>query len=318
MRGPKTLRHNQPKRLDPAPPPAPRRILARVLGLAMIGLAGCLAAAAPAVAIPTAPTVAGVAPAEGPTEGGSEVVITGTGFHECAVAPSSGPDAGQLLPRACEQNLVRFGGEPGLVVAATATEIDVFSPPHAPGTVDVTVTTPGGQSATGAADQFTFMGSAPTMVSGPLPQVTSIVPDQGPTAGFNEITIHGKNLLPPEVTHCVGCSGVVVEFGGSAVPVLEGTEEEIGVIAPPHAAGTVAVTVTTPTGTSETSGYGLGPLYTYLGEEVVPPPPPHRHHHHHHHHHQRFHHGRGHDHGRGHSHGGRYGPRHFDSSRPGR
>ena len=82
------------------------------------------------------PTVTGINPSSGPTAGGTIVTITGTqshGRHRGRVRVQRGDErhCGQLL----------------------ADHRDV-SPGS--GTVDVTVTTPGGTSATSAADQFTY------------------------------------------------------------------------------------------------------------------------------------------------------------------
>ena len=57
----------------------------------------------------------------------------------------------------------------------SATQITATSPAGSAGAVDITVTTPGGTSATGAADQFTYVTPAPT--------VTGVAPNSGPTAG---------------------------------------------------------------------------------------------------------------------------------------
>ena len=86
------------------------------------------------------PTVTGIAPAVGPITGGTSVVLTGTNF--------SGATA------------VYFGS-----VAATsftvnsATQITVTTPAESAGTVDITVTTAGGTSATSGADQFTYQAA---------------------------------------------------------------------------------------------------------------------------------------------------------------
>ena len=75
-----------------------------------------------------APTVTGVSPTTGPAAGGTLVTITGTGF--------TGATA------------VDFGTTPATnLTVVSDTTITVDSPPGT-GTVDVTVTTPGGTSAT--------------------------------------------------------------------------------------------------------------------------------------------------------------------------
>ena len=100
-----------------------------------------------------APTVTGVSPNTGPTAGGTSVTITGTNF--------TGATA------------VKFGGTAATVVHGQQRHLDHRDVAGAAaGTVDVTVTTPGGTSATGAADQFTYVTPAPT--------VTGVSPNSRP------------------------------------------------------------------------------------------------------------------------------------------
>jgi hypothetical protein len=83
------------------------------------------------------PTVTKVEPTQGPAAGGTTVTITGTNL--------SGASA------------VDFGALPAAsYTVLSATEISARSPAHLAATVDVTVTTPGGTSATGPADRFTY------------------------------------------------------------------------------------------------------------------------------------------------------------------
>ncbi|HEY2306943.1 MAG TPA: IPT/TIG domain-containing protein, partial [Streptosporangiaceae bacterium] len=84
------------------------------------------------------PTVTGVSPASGPTAGGTVVTITGTGFTAAAT--------------------VKLGGTPATVVTfVSSTILKATSPAGTAGTVDVTVTTTGGTSATSALDQYTYL-----------------------------------------------------------------------------------------------------------------------------------------------------------------
>jgi len=82
------------------------------------------------------PSVTGIAPGAGPVDGGTSVTITGTG-----------------LSNAVE---VDFGGVPASFVVNDDTSITAVSPAASAGTVDVTVTTDGGTSATSSGDQFTY------------------------------------------------------------------------------------------------------------------------------------------------------------------
>jgi hypothetical protein len=100
---------------------------------------------------PIAPTVTGLSTNSGPAAGGTTVTILGSGFLNAsavtfggAPGPQPGPGAG---PGA---------GASAAFVVLSANQITAFSPPHAPGTVHVQVTTSDGTSAPTAADQFTF------------------------------------------------------------------------------------------------------------------------------------------------------------------
>ncbi len=95
---------------------------------------------------PPTPEVTGVSPNEGPTSGGTEVTISGDNFSE-ATAVKFGTKGKSI-------------GREGFTVNAEGTAINVESPAQSAGTVDVTVTTPGGISATGGAlDKFTFVSA---------------------------------------------------------------------------------------------------------------------------------------------------------------
>ena len=100
-----------------------------------------------------APAVTKVAPHEGPTKGSTKVTITGTGFTGATE--------------------VKFGSvEAKSFAVGSATSITAESPAGSAGTVNVTVTTVGGKSATSSADDFTYV-AAPTTV-------TTVEPSTGP------------------------------------------------------------------------------------------------------------------------------------------
>jgi sugar lactone lactonase YvrE len=120
------------------------------------------------------------------------------------------------------------------------------SPPQQPaGSVDVTVTTPGGTSAPNPpADQYTYY----------LPTVIQVVPNHGPVTGGNTVVIHGSMFS--------GTPAPTVSFGtgnfSSSVTVLN--DNTIRAVAPPHSSGSVDVQVTAFTGTSLPTG---ADHYTY-------------------------------------------------------
>lgn len=82
------------------------------------------------------PQVTGISPTGGTAVGGTSVTITGSGFSGATT--------------------VDFGGVSAALTVNSDTEITATSPPGT-GTVDITVITPSGTSATGPADQFTYV-----------------------------------------------------------------------------------------------------------------------------------------------------------------
>ncbi len=172
---------------------------------------------ATAVFIPSSPPVlSGVSPDAGLTAGGATVTITGTGLEGARE--------------------VRFGSKEAHVTADTATSITAVSPAAAgPETVNVTVETGGGESASSSADDFTYV--AP----GPAPTITKLSSKKGPARGGTPVTITGT-----------GFAGVTsVKFGASAAASYTVTSPtSIAAVSPPGTTGTVNVTVTTPNGES--------------------------------------------------------------------
>jgi len=167
------------------------------------------------VAVPTVPTVTSVTPADGPTTGGTAVVITGSGF----TGASS----------------VSFGGTSVVPTVDSDTQISVSSP-QGTGVVNVTVVAPGGTSAVTPASQFTY--TAPPAA----PTVTGIDPAKGPDTGGTSVTISGTGFT--------GATGV--SFGGtSATAFTVVSDTQITATSPASATdGPADVTVTTPAGTS--------------------------------------------------------------------
>ena len=129
---------------------------------------------------------------------------------------------------------VRFGNNAATIIGDSATQIVVTDPAGGAGTVDVTVTTVGGTSATSSADQFIYE-SAPT--------VSGISPVAGPLGGGTTVTITGTNLA----------GSVAVDFGNSAATIVGDSATQILATDLANSAGTVDVTVTTESGTSATS-----------------------------------------------------------------
>ncbi len=164
------------------------------------------------------PTVTGITPGAGPVTGGTQVTVTGSGF-------STGPAT------------VAFGSKAAQSVRVISdTRLTATAPPESTGTIDISVTTPGGMSATGAADRYTFTPL-------PTPAIVKLSPSIGPMGGGTQVTIIGSKFT----------GATAVSFGAHparSYTVDSGTE--ITAVSPPRGAGTVDVTITTPAGgTSE-------------------------------------------------------------------
>ena len=160
------------------------------------------------------PTVTHVAPGEGPVEGGTSVVISGSHFK----APAS----------------VSFGGvEATDVVVETPTRITALAP-GGTGTVSVTVTSHAGTSAISPTGQFTY-DEAPT--------VTGLTPVEGPAAGETPVVITGSGFT----------ANSTVSFGGVKSTSFTVQPPSRITAVSPAGTGTVEVTVTSAGGTSAPS-----------------------------------------------------------------
>jgi hypothetical protein len=179
---------------------------------------------------PPRPTVTAVSPTSGPSTGAATVTLTGTGF--------TGASA------------VYFGTGAATFTINSSTSITAISPAGSLGTVDITVTSSGGTSATSSADQFTY-------TTPPPPAVTNLSPTSGQSTGDTSVTITGTSFT----------GATAVDFGsGNPATFTVNNASTITATSPPGALSTVDVTVTTPGGTSTTSAVDK---YTY----TVPPPP---------------------------------------------
>lgn len=179
---------------------------------------------------PAPPVVTLVAPPTGTMDGGTAVTITGSGFTGATS--------------------VTFGGTPATAVTVDSdTQISATTPAHAAGPVDVAVTTPVGTST--VPGLFAYLP-----VAAPPPVVVLVAPLTGPESGGTVVTITGT-----------GFSGATaVSFGGTAATSFTvDSDIQITATTPAHAAGLVAVSVTTPVDTSTVPG-----LFTYVAGPPVP------------------------------------------------
>ena len=158
------------------------------------------------------PTVSSATPNSGPTAGGMAVTIAGTSFQTGAK--------------------VAFGGTLSTAVLVTSgTKLQVLTPTHAAGTVNVVVANPDGQSAS-LTGGYTYIS---------MPTISSASPNSGPVGGGTTVTISGLSFQ----------SGATVTFGGtSASQVTFVSATQLQALTPTHAAGTANVVVTNPNGQS--------------------------------------------------------------------
>ncbi|MFF7233174.1 IPT/TIG domain-containing protein [Streptomyces sioyaensis] len=154
------------------------------------------------------PVLSSVSPNSGTTAGGTTVTLTGTGLAATSA--------------------VRFGATVAASFTVVSDTVLTAVAPPGSGTVQVTVTTPGGTS-NGVSYTYSV---APTL--------SSVSPNQGPTSGGNTVILTGTNL-----------SGTTeVDFGATpatSFTVLSPTQ--ITAVAPAAVAGAVDITVTAPGGT---------------------------------------------------------------------
>jgi IPT/TIG domain-containing protein len=160
-----------------------------------------------------------------------------------AVAPASGPTAGgtgiTLTGAFAAGATVTVGGVAASDVAVTDSSITATTPPHAAGVVAVAVRNPDGATASLAA-AFTF-------VAPPPPAPTAAAPSSGPDLGGAAVTIAGSGFE----------AGATVTFGGAPALVANVGATAIAVTAPPHAAGAVDLVVTNPDGRQGTLAAGF-------------------------------------------------------------
>ena len=142
---------------------------------------------------------------------------------------------------------VDFGSTPATSFTVVNDTTVTADSPAGTGTVDVTVTTPVGTSATSAADQFTYTVAAPT--------VTGHQPDFGPTTGGTLVTITGTSFT----------GATAVDFGSMPATNFTVVNDTTVTADSPGGMGTVDVTVTTPVGVSATSP---ADQFTYVAAAV--------------------------------------------------
>jgi hypothetical protein len=175
-----------------------------------------------------APTISSVTPAGGPPAGGTTVTITGTGLKGATA--------------------VFFGGAAAASsMVSSDTQINAVSPAGS-GTVDVTVTTPAGTSATSAADQFLYqsLGFLRVTTSPALPSQISLNGIVADSWGLNWLELppgsytihfsHVEGYTEPADQVAVVTAGATTAVVGSFVQ-----RGSLSVITNPPLAGQISV-----------------------------------------------------------------------------
>jgi hypothetical protein len=174
------------------------------------------------------PGVSGVSPASSPAGGGTPVTITGHDFTG-ATAVKFGSTAAQSFTVNSDSSITAVA-------------------PAGTGAVDVTVTTPGGQSPTSQADMFAYIP----------PTVSSISPARGARTGGTKVTISGHDFT----------GATAVQFGGSAAKSFTvNSDTSITAVSPKAPVGTIDITVSIGNSQSATSS---SDRFTYVQVCVVP------------------------------------------------
>jgi len=175
------------------------------------------------------PVITSISRSSGPLAGGTRVNVFGTGFTTVSKIHFDSLTASAFT-------------------VLSPTEIVVTSPPHAAGTAPISVTTPGGTSATVAVDHFTYVNA--------VPKVSGVSPSSGPAAGGTTVTVSGTNLT----------GATAVYFGTTKVSTgitVNANGTQLTVKSPPGTAGsTVDVEVAT-TGGAQRSAASAADKFTF-------------------------------------------------------
>ena len=147
------------------------------------------------------PKITSIQPVNGPSSGGTKVVITGTGFSSVSHATFGGVSA-------------------GTIAVDNDTQITATAPAHSGGKVNIEVITSSGHRAN-LAGAFTYQDLA----------VASVTPGAGPAAGGTSVTIRGNGFGP---TPTVKIGGALA----SSVSVID--SNSISAVTPPGNTGAAA------------------------------------------------------------------------------
>jgi hypothetical protein len=210
------------------------------------GQSGTLQSAFTYVDPPAPPSVSAISPASASTNGGTQLVISGSGFRYGAVVSFGGPPPPvgtgmRALTMAVTYDATVCGSGVQLpcIIATTVA--------HAAGATDVVVTNM--DFATGIIDSGS--GSS-TLTQGftfvLAPSISDVTPSSGTVSGGTTVTIKGTNFV----------SGAQVLVAGQQAVVQSLTSTSITAVVPANPAGTSPVVVENPNGQSSNTL-----IYTY-------------------------------------------------------
>ncbi|NJC69592.1 IPTL-CTERM sorting domain-containing protein, partial [Planosporangium thailandense] len=165
---------------------------------------------------PPAPTVTGLSVTSGYTVLSSTVLVNGANY----LAVSRVTLNGVTVPFS----------------RLSDTQLRLTLPVHTAGVFDIQVTTPGGTSAAGAADRFTY-------VTPSTPTITGLSVTSGAATASTTVLVNGTGF--------VKVSRVTV--GGVAIGFTQVSDTQLKVTLPRHATGVVDIQVTAAGGTSALS-----------------------------------------------------------------
>lgn len=225
--------------------PDPIRRLVRVLASVAVLSAALLIMGSTAASAAAVPTVVNVSPDAGPTTGGTAIFIDGTGFVAGAtVVIGQGNGTTGAIPVT-------------EVMVVSSTEITAVTGGGAKvGTWTVYVTTSGGTSAANSGAYFSY---------DPVPTISKVSPDAGPTYGGTAITITGTGFVSGQSTVVIGQGSGTTE--GIGVTVKSVTSTTItGTTNGGAKVGTWNLFVTTPGGTNAANS---GDYFTYGAAPTV-------------------------------------------------
>ncbi|HXQ58958.1 MAG TPA: G1 family glutamic endopeptidase, partial [Acidimicrobiales bacterium] len=121
------------------------------------------------------PVISSVSPSQGSTGGGTSVTING----DYLTGASS----------------VSFGGTSVPFTTNADNSLSVTAPARSAGTVNVSVTTPGGTSSSSANDQFTYVGSSPTTTEPPTTEPPTSQPPSSPPSSQSQSSPSGYDMV---------------------------------------------------------------------------------------------------------------------------